>query len=70
MIGAADAELIGATRIGDVDLADAANALGIGYKACHQRRRRAESALVEWLTSDDYPPDRVCRKKGRNPLFF
>ena len=56
VLSAADAELIGATRIGDVDLADAANALGLGYKTCHQRRRRAESALAEWLTSDDYPP--------------
>ena len=54
VIGASDAELIGATRIGDVELADVANALGISYKACHQRRRRAESALVEWLTSDNY----------------
>ena len=52
--GAADAEMIGATRIGDVELADVANALGISYKACHQRRRRAESALVEWLSSDRY----------------
>jgi hypothetical protein len=50
VIGAADAELIGATRIGDVELAEVANALGISYKACHQRRRRAESALVEWLS--------------------
>jgi hypothetical protein len=50
VIGAADAELIGATRIGDVELAEVANALGISYKACHQWRRRAESALVEWLS--------------------
>jgi DNA-directed RNA polymerase specialized sigma24 family protein len=54
VIGASDAELIGATRIGDVELAEVAKALGISYKACHQRRRRAESALVEWLTSDNY----------------
>jgi DNA-directed RNA polymerase specialized sigma24 family protein len=54
VIGAADAELIGATRIGDVELAEVAKTLGISYKACHQRRRRAESALVEWLTSDNY----------------
>jgi hypothetical protein len=54
VIGAADAELIGATRIGDVELAEVADALGISYKACHQRRRRAKSALVEWLTSDNY----------------
>jgi len=34
------AELIGVTRIGDVELADVANALGISYKACHQRHPR------------------------------
>ncbi len=54
VIGAADAELIGATRIGDMDLADAANELGITYKACHLRRSRAESKLVEFLGSDRY----------------
>jgi hypothetical protein len=67
VIGAADAELIGATRIGDVDLADAANALGIGYKACHQRRLRAESALVEWLTSDEYSPFEFVEKRPETP---
>jgi DNA-directed RNA polymerase specialized sigma24 family protein len=67
VLSAADAELIGATRIGDVDLADAANALGVGYKACHQRRRRAESALVEWLTSEDYPPDEFVEKAAVTP---
>ena len=34
------AELIGVTRIGDVELADVVNALGISYKACHQRHPR------------------------------
>jgi len=67
VLSAADAELIGATRIGDVDLADAANALGLGYKACHQRRRRAESVLAEWLISDDYPPDEFVEKRAETP---
>jgi DNA-directed RNA polymerase specialized sigma24 family protein len=67
VLSAADAELIGATRIGDVDLADAANALGLGYKTCHQRRRRAESALAEWLSSDDYPPDEFVEKRAETP---
>ena len=62
-----DAELIGATRIGDVELAEVANALGISYKACHQRRRRAESALVEWLTSDRYSPFEFVEKGPENP---
>jgi hypothetical protein len=67
VIGAADAELIGATRIGDVELAEVANALGISYKACHQRRRRAESALVEWLTSDRYSPFEFVEKGPETP---
>jgi len=66
VIGAADAELIGATRIGDVELAEVANALGISYKACHQRRRRAESALVEWLTSG-YSSFEFVEKGLENP---
>ena len=67
VIGASDAELIGATRIGDVELADVADALGISYKACHQRRRRAESALVEWLTSERYSSFEFVEKGLENP---
>jgi DNA-directed RNA polymerase specialized sigma24 family protein len=67
VIGASDAELIGATRIGDVELAEVANALGTSYKACHQRRRRAESALVKWLTSDRYSPFEFVEKGPENP---
>jgi hypothetical protein len=67
VIGAADAELIGATRIGDIDLADVADVLGIGYKACHQRRLRAESALVAWLTSDEYSPFEFVEKSPVTP---
>jgi DNA-directed RNA polymerase specialized sigma24 family protein len=67
VISAADAELIGATRVGDVDLAEVANALGISYKACHQRRLRAESALVEWLTSDGYSPFEFVEKRAETP---
>jgi hypothetical protein len=67
VIGASDAELIGATRIGDVELAEVANALGISYKACHQRRRRAESALVEWLSSDRYSSFEFVEKGSETP---
>ena len=56
VICAADAELISATRLGGTDLAEAADQLGIGYWACHKRRRRAESTLVEWVTGDNYLP--------------
>ena len=67
VIGAADAELIGATRIGDVDLADAADALGITYKACQLRRSRAESKLAEFLRSDRYSSFDFVEKRAETP---
>jgi hypothetical protein len=63
VISDSDAELISATRIGDTDLADAAASLGLGYWACHKRRLRAEAALVEWVTGDDYPPIEGVQKR-------
>lgn len=56
VICASDAELISATRLGEVDLADAAERLRLGYWACHKRRRRAETQVAEWVSGDDYPP--------------
>ncbi len=67
VIGAADAELIGATRIGDVDLADAADALGITYKACQLRRSRAESKLAKFLGSDRYSSFDFVEKRAETP---
>jgi hypothetical protein len=64
---AADAQLISATRLGDTDLAEAAGHLGLGYWACHKRRRRAESALVEWVTGDDYLPFGFVQKRAETP---
>jgi hypothetical protein len=54
VICAADAELIGATRIGDIDLDDLARDLGLTYEALKKRRLRAESLLTAWLTGDEY----------------
>lgn len=67
VICAADAELIGDTRIAGTALAEAAQRLGLGYWACHKRRRRAESALVEWVTSDDYLPFEIVQKRAETP---
>jgi hypothetical protein len=67
VVGAADAELIGATRLGDEDLADVAQDLGIGYGACLQRRRRAESALGAWLRSESYPQFEFVGKRAETP---
>jgi len=73
VIGAADAKLIGATRVGDVELAAVANALGISDKVCHQPRRRAESVLVVWLSSDRYSPFefvfKVVRTSDQQPVM-
>lgn len=44
-----DAELIGATRLGEMSLADAAASWGLSYKAAERRRHRAETALVAWI---------------------
>lgn len=55
VLDADDAELIGATRIGDVPLPDAAAERGLGYWAAQKRRKRAEQALVAWIVSEEYP---------------
>ena len=70
VICAADAELISATRLGGTDLAEAAERLGLGYWACHKRRRRAESALVEWVTGDDYLPLGFVQKYAETPCSY
>jgi hypothetical protein len=44
-----DAELIGATRLGEMTLAQAAAARALSYKAAERRRHRAEMALVGWI---------------------
>jgi hypothetical protein len=67
VIGGADAALIGATRLGDEDLADVAEDLGIAYAACHQRRRRAEATLGAWLCSESYPQFEFVEKKAETP---
>ena len=67
IIKAAEAELIGATRIGDVPIEDAANALGLEYWACVKRRYRAEQKLTAWLTSDEYSSIEIVQKRAKTP---
>ena len=67
IINASDAELIGATRIGDIAIEDAAIALGLGYWACVKRRSRAEQKLAAWLTSDEYSSIEVVQKMAETP---
>ncbi len=55
VLRAEDGELIGGTRLGEYDLHAAAETAGVSYRAIRERRRRAEAALVAWLTAD---PDR------------
>ena len=62
-----DAELISATRIGDLPLERAAAGLGISYAAARKRRTRAETTLVVWMTSDDYPAVEFVPKGIKTP---
>lgn len=62
VISSDDAELIGATRLGEMSLSEAAEACGCSYTAARLRRRRAEAALVGWLSDDgDFEPNRGAR---------
>ncbi len=63
VISAADAELIGETRIGRVRLCDLARAQEQPYKTLAKRRDRAERALVGWLVGD-----RMSNFGGRSPV--
>jgi hypothetical protein len=78
VLQAEDAELIGATRLGEKSLPEAAVALGIDYFAAQKRRRRAEAALVAWIgqTGGDFVqtrpeiPGSSCAgrpRQGRRP---
>lgn len=60
VVCADDAALVGDTRLGLLDLTEAAAALGVDYKTAHQRRRRAEAALAAWIDdgADDGPAHR------------
>ena len=62
-----DGDLIAATRLEHQSLAAAARALGISYKACHQRRARAEATLAAYLRSDKYSPLDFVEKGPRTP---
>ena len=52
VIGAADAELIGESRLGGRSVEELADALGEPYHTVRRRRLRAEGRLVEWISSD------------------
>lgn len=49
VVCADDAELIGATRIGDIHMPDLAAQLEVKADTLRKRRRRAELRLAEWL---------------------
>ncbi|MBW4717343.1 hypothetical protein [Saccharothrix obliqua] len=53
-ITAAEAELIGSTRLEGVPLADAATTRGVSYQAAKKARRRAEHRLVAYLLDDTH----------------
>ena len=55
VIDAADAALIGETRLGDMTLAQAAAVLGLAAESVRHRRRRAEAKVVAWLGGPPMP---------------
>ncbi|MGH9284662.1 MAG: hypothetical protein ACRD0M_03165 [Acidimicrobiales bacterium] len=61
VVCADDAELIGATRLEEMSLAEAAQAWGVSYSAIKWRRARAEQALVHFLGRD------FVTEAGSNP---
>jgi hypothetical protein len=67
IISARDAELISATRIGDIDLSELATSVGLSYAALRQRRLRAEGVLAEWLRGEEYLPFDLVAKRGQTP---
>jgi hypothetical protein len=62
VVAADSAELIGSTRLGDVELHEAAAALHVGYWAAHKRRSRAEAAVVGWLASEGHRSQHFVQK--------
>jgi DNA-directed RNA polymerase specialized sigma24 family protein len=62
VITAAEAELIGATRLGGLDLASAAADIGVPYETLRRRRFRAERRLVAWMANESSPvPNETAR---------
>ncbi len=55
VLTAAEAELVGETRLGGVPLAVLAARWGVGYEAVKKRRQRAEARLVRWLRAHMSP---------------
>ncbi len=78
VIEAADAALIGDTRLGDMTLAQAASVLGLAAESVRHRRRRAEAKVVAWLGGPPMPrrakqPDgepRNCGEPGNSAVRF
>lgn len=58
VLSAAEAELIGETRLADVTLAEWAAAYNLSYGQVQRARHRAERRLAIWLTATSEEPDR------------
>ncbi|GAB3681993.1 hypothetical protein GCM10027597_28190 [Saccharopolyspora tripterygii] len=52
-----EAELIGATRLEGIELADWPRRPGLTYKTLAKHRRKAENRLAAWLAESDTNPD-------------
>ncbi|MBS2545527.1 sigma-70 family RNA polymerase sigma factor [Catenulispora sp. NL8] len=66
VLSAADADLIGMTRLEGVGLAEAAEMLGVTPNAVKIRRQRAEARLVAWLQGRPVPSkSALVQSRGR-----
>lgn len=66
ILTAADADLIGMTRLEGVALAEAAEMLGASTNAVKIRRQRAEARLVAWLRGQPVPSkSALVQSRGR-----
>lgn len=66
VITAAEAELIGATRLGSVPLAAAARDLDVPYDAARMRRSRAEGRLASAIRDGDLSGNSLDASQGRS----
>lgn len=67
VVSAADADLIGMTRLEGLELAEAAEMLGVSRNAVKIRRQRAEARLVAWLQGRPVPSkSALVQSRGRS----
>lgn len=67
VLSATEADLIGRTRVEGERLGAVAQRMGLNYGACCQRRARAESRLLGYLSAEEYDTRAWCVPAPRTP---